>query len=64
MRVTSDGVAVDRPQRAGSSFSSDLEVRHDALNVSDQTMRYLIVERKYADARPRDAVAPGLCAPG
>lgn len=63
MRVTSDGVAVDRPTHAGGAFSSDTEVRHAALNVGDQTMRYLIVEKKYADARPPEAVTPGLCAP-
>ncbi|MEZ5996380.1 MAG: cupin domain-containing protein [Hyphomonadaceae bacterium] len=63
MRVTPlGGEASDRPIHAGSYFSSDVEVRHQALNVSNVTMRYLIVEKKYADQRPPEAVAPGLCA--
>lgn len=63
MRNTrSDGVSEPR-LAAGAFFSSDVEVRHTALNIGDQTLRYLIVEKKYADARPASAVAPGLCAP-
>lgn len=62
MRITTaDGVA-DRPVRAGSSFSSETEIRHAALNIGAQTTRYLIVEKKYADTRAAEAVAPGLCA--
>lgn len=61
MRVTTpDGVA-DRPVGAGGAFSNDSELRHQALNVGDQTTTYLIVEKKYADTRAPEAVAPGLC---
>jgi len=61
MRIrTAEGV-VDRPVRAGSSFSNDAEIQHAALNIGAETMRYLIVEKKYADTRPAAAVAPGLC---
>ena len=63
MRITTDQGADDRPVRAGGSFANDAEVRHAALNVGDETTRYLIVEKKYADARPASAVAAGLCAP-
>ena len=62
MRITTAAGVVDRPVRAGSSFSNDLEIQHAALNVGTETPRYLIVEKKYADTRPADAVAPGLCA--
>ncbi len=63
MRVTTaDGVA-DRVVQSGSSFSNDAEVRHEALNVGQTTLRYLIVEKKFADTRPVEAIAPGLCAP-
>ena len=61
MRITTVDGVVDRPVRAGSTFASDTEVRHAALNVGAQTTRYLIVEKKYDDARPAAAVAPGLC---
>lgn len=62
MRITtSEGVA-DRALQAGSHFSSDAEVRHEVLNVGQTTVRYLIVEMKYADQRAPDAIAPGLCA--
>ena len=40
------------------------ENRHEALNLGEAPMRYLIVEKKYADQRPASAVAPGLCAAG
>lgn len=63
MRITTDEGVADRPVRAGGHFSSDSEVRHAALNVGAETTRYLIVEKKYEDARPAEAVAPGLCAP-
>ncbi len=63
MRITTAAGVVDRPVRAGTSFSNDAEIQHAALNVGTETTRYLIVEKKYADARPADAVAPGLCAP-
>ncbi|MGH6949376.1 MAG: cupin domain-containing protein [Vitreimonas sp.] len=62
MRITTDEGVSDRPVRAGGHFSSDVEVRHAALNVGAETTRYLIVEKKYEDARPAGAVAPGLCA--
>jgi len=61
MRITTAGGVADRPVRAGSSFANDAEVRHEALNVGDETTTYLIVEKKYADARAPEAVAPGLC---
>jgi quercetin dioxygenase-like cupin family protein len=61
MRITTDAGVVDRPVRAGTSFSNDAEIQHAALNVGDQTTRYLIIEKKYADTRSADAVAPGLC---
>ena len=62
MRITTADGVVDRPVRAGTSFSNDAEIRHAALNVGTETTRYLIIEKKYADHRPREAVAPGLCA--
>ena len=62
MRITTDEGVADRPVRAGGHFSSDVEVRHAALNIGSQTTRYLIIEKKYADTRPAQAVAPGLCA--
>lgn len=62
MRITTAAGVADRPVRAGSSFSNDAEIQHAALNVGTETTRYLIVEKKYADTRPADAVAPGLCA--
>lgn len=62
MRTTTDAGAMERPLVAGASWASDVEVRHDALNVGDQTMRYLIVEKKYADTRQPSEIAPGLCA--
>ena len=61
MRITTASGVVDRPVRAGTSFSNDAEIQHAALNVGTQTTRYLIIEKKYADARPADAVTPGLC---
>lgn len=62
MRITTSTGIVDRPVRAGTSFSNDAEIQHAALNVGTQTTRYLIIEKKYADTRPAEAVAPGLCA--
>lgn len=62
MRTTTAAGPVERPLKAGAHFGSDVETRHTALNVGSQTMRYLIVEKKYADARPTSAIAPGLCA--
>lgn len=62
MRITTASGVVDRPVRAGTSFSNDVEIQHAALNVGDQTTRYLIIEKTYADTRPSDAIAPGLCA--
>ena len=63
MRITTESAVVDRPVRAGQTFSNDTEIRHAALNVGAETTTYLIVEKKYADARPVSAVPPGLCAP-
>jgi hypothetical protein len=48
--------------RAGGSFSSDVETVHQPVNTGAETTPYLIVEKKYADHRPPEAVAPGLCA--
>lgn len=61
MRITTADGAVERPVRAGAHFSSDVEVRHEALNVGDQRTVYLIVEKKYADTRTDAERAPGLC---
>lgn len=61
VRITTAEGVVDRQVRAGATFSNDAEIQHAALNVGNETMRYLIIEKKYADARPADAVAPGLC---
>jgi quercetin dioxygenase-like cupin family protein len=63
MRITIDGVVTERPVRAGGSFANDAELRHEALNVGDETTTYLIVEKKYQDNLPAAAVPPGLCAP-
>lgn len=62
MRITTDAGVVDRPVRAGSSFSNDAEIQHAALNIGTETTTYLIIEKKYADTRAPEAVAPGLCA--
>lgn len=62
MRITTDEGVSERPVRAGGSFANDAEVRHEALNLGDETTSYLIVEKKYADMRPANAVAAGLCA--
>lgn len=62
MRITSASGVEDRVPQAGSFFSNDAEVRHEAVNVGQTTLRYLIVEKKYADTRATEAVAPGLCA--
>ena len=64
MRITTADGVIDRPVRTGTSFSNDAEIQHEALNVGAQTTRYLIVERKYADTRPPEAIAAGLCARG
>lgn len=61
MRITTaDGVA-DRPVHAGGSFSNDSELVHAAQNIGAETTTYLIIEKKYADRRTADQVAPGLC---
>ena len=62
MRVTTANEVEDRVVQSGSHFSNDAEVRHEALNVGQTTLRYLIVEKKFADARPPEAIAQGLCA--
>jgi beta-alanine degradation protein BauB len=61
MRITTAEGVAERPVRAGGSFSNDREIVHEALNIGDQTTTYLIVEKKYADDRPAEAVAAGLC---
>jgi uncharacterized cupin superfamily protein len=61
MRITTAEGVVDRPVRAGDSFSKDAELQHAVLNVGNQTTRYLITEKKYADRRPPSGVSPGLC---
>lgn len=62
MRITSESGVQDRVLTPGSYFSNDVEVRHEGVNIGQTTLRYLIVEKKYADTRPASAVAPGLCA--
>jgi quercetin dioxygenase-like cupin family protein len=62
MRITTEEGVAERPVRAGGSFSNGSETRHAALNVGAETTTYLIVEKKYADARPTEAISPGLCA--
>ena len=62
MRITTASGVVDRPVRAGTSFSNDAEIQHAALNVGEETTRYLIIEKKYADERAPEVVSPGLCA--
>jgi beta-alanine degradation protein BauB len=62
MRITTEEGEEDRWVRAGGPFTNAAEVRHQALNVGEQTTTYLIVEKKYADQRPAEAVAPGMCA--
>lgn len=62
MRITTEQGVVERPVRAGTSFTNETEVRHAALNVGAQTTRYLIIEKKYADRRGASSVSPGLCA--
>jgi quercetin dioxygenase-like cupin family protein len=61
MRITTTDGVVEVPVRAGSSFENDAEVRHAALNIGAEMTRYLIVEKKYLDARAPAAVASGLC---
>ena len=61
MRITTEDGVVDRPVHAGASFANESEVRHAALNVGEQATTYLIVEKKYADRRAPEAIAPGLC---
>ncbi len=62
MRITNAAGVEDRVLQTGSFFANDAEVRHSALNIGQTTLRYLIVEKKYADTRAPEAVAPGLCA--
>jgi len=50
-----------RTPASDGMWAMDAEHRHEALNVGDATMRYLIIEKKYADERPASAVSPGLC---
>jgi beta-alanine degradation protein BauB len=52
---------VTRTIASDGSWAMEAENRHETLNVGENTMRYLIIEKKYADARPASAVAPGLC---
>ena len=62
MHITTEAGVTERPVRAGGSFSNDAEIVHEALNIGAETTTYLIVEKKYADRRPSEAVAPGLWA--
>ncbi len=52
---------VTRTVASDGTWAMAEENRHEALNVGQAPMRYLIVEKKYADQRPASAVAPGLC---
>jgi quercetin dioxygenase-like cupin family protein len=61
MRITTEEGVREAPVRASGSFSNDGEVRHEALNIGDEETTYLIVEKKYADARSAETIAPGLC---
>jgi quercetin dioxygenase-like cupin family protein len=61
MRITTAEGVVERPVRAGGSFSNDAEIVHAALNIGAETTTYLIVEKKYEDRRSADAIAQGLC---
>jgi beta-alanine degradation protein BauB len=61
MRITTDAGVANRPVRAGQTFSNAQEIRHEALNIGDETTVYLIVEKKYEDRRTQSEVAPGLC---
>ena len=61
MRITTEEGTREVPVQAGGWFANDTEVRHEALNVGDAMTSYLIVEKKYADTRASEAVAPGLC---
>jgi len=61
MRITTDAGVADRPVRAGQPFANAQEIRHQALNVGDETTVYLIVEKKYEDRRVQSEIAPGLC---
>jgi len=61
MRITTANGVREAPVRAGGSFSNDSEIVHEALNIGSETTTYLIVEKKYLDRRPSDAVAQGLC---
>lgn len=61
MRITTAAGVVERPLRAGTSFSNETEIQHVAVNVGTETMRYLIIEKKYADRRGPASIAPGLC---
>ncbi|QGZ94619.1 cupin domain-containing protein [Terricaulis silvestris] len=62
MRITTAAGVRETPVRTGGSFSNDAEIQHAALNIGAETTTYLIVEKKYADVRAPEAVAPGLCA--
>lgn len=64
VRTQTEGQApMARDVRSDGTFVLENELRHQALNIGETTMRYLIVEKKYADARAPEAVAPGLCQP-
>jgi beta-alanine degradation protein BauB len=62
MRIATENGVEDRALQSGSHFVNDSEMRHSALNVGQTTIRYLIVEKKYADARAAADVTLGLCA--
>jgi len=61
MRTTAEAGAREIAVAPGQTFSNDVELRHNALNIGAETTHYLIVEKKYADQRAPGDVAPGLC---
>jgi quercetin dioxygenase-like cupin family protein len=61
MRITTPAGVVERALKAGDTWTSATEVRHAAVNISDRTLSYLLVEKKHADTRPPAQVAQGFC---
>ncbi len=45
MRITNASGVEDRALQSGSYFANDAEVRHEAINIGQTTIRYLIVEK-------------------
>ncbi|MCG8443889.1 MAG: hypothetical protein MI723_18970 [Caulobacterales bacterium] len=63
MRLATPDGEVEVTPRTDAVSVSDAATVHSVLNVSeDQTLRYLTIEKKYADTRAPEDVAPGLCA--